>query len=508
MEVDWGTTNFDSTEPVSDDPKPLTDQQIADICSKLKLRWAGEHTEIEEDVLSRHRANLTKALSGKKVRPSKVQQLEDIIVSKFYKALITPGGAEGIISAQSICEPVTQSTLNSFHHTGQSAKNVTLGFPRAQELFNTTENPANPTCTIYFTKNNSTVAGIHSLTDTYCSVIIEDLLESWTVVGPTDHKPEWWQPMFLKMFPIQNPEDRETNLETIPETHWCVRLKFNMKKLFAHKITNRKIAEDISKKWEDLLTLWSPLSLGEVEIWADCTNIEQVQGERTPELDDFDDQESVDCKKFYMNHIVAPKIRGQPAGGIPGITRLYPRKIKSLTYGTPLKPAFKPPNKPIPPNKDSEEWIVETDGTNLNQILQMPRVDTTRTYSNDFWEISDIFGIEAVRSYLIMEFTNVIASTGSWINPAHVKILVDKMTYTGSLRNVTRHGVEESEYGPLTRASFEEVLNNLVLGSLHSETETLNGISSNVALGKPIAAGTGRVKLRAIPLAVKPLNGK
>lgn len=508
MEVDWGSAeSFVEPAPVSDVPVPLTTDQIEHICSQLKLRWNGEHTKIEQTILQKHRANLFKALTGKAVKPSKVQALEDAIVSKFYKGLITPGSAEGVIAAQSICEPVTQGTLNTFHSTGQSAKNVTLGFPRAQELFNTTENPSNPTCMVYFKHHNTAVASLHSLTDKFCSVIIEDLLESFTVISPTDYKIDWWQRTFLELFPKPDPDDPDATIrDRMPDSYWCLRLKFNLKKLYTHKITTRKIAEDISAQYADLLTLWSPLALGTVEIWADCTNINQIEGERTPDLEDFDDRNSDDCRRFYMTSIVTPKIRGRSAGGIPGIRKLYPRKVKSNTYGVLLRPEFTAKLAKQP--TDAEEWIIDTDGTNLAKLLQMPGVDTTRTYSNDIWEIINIFGIEAARTYLIMEFTNIIASTGSWINPAHVKILVDKMTYTGDLRNVTRHGVEESEYGPLTRASFEEVLNNLVLGSLNSETETLNGISSNVALGKQIAAGTGRVHLRVIPMMASTIASK
>jgi len=119
------------------------------------------------------------------------------------------------------------------------------------------------------------------------------------------------------------------------------------------------------------------------------------------------------------------------------------------------------------------------------------------------WEIFDLFGIEAVRAYLIQEVTNIITSGGSWINPVHIEILVDKMTYTGRIRSVARFGVEASQYGPLTRASFEEVMPNLINAALFSETETLNGISSNIAIGKQIAAGTGTVKLRSVEVKTR-----
>ena len=41
------------------------------------------------------------------------------------------------IAAQSIGEPSTQMTLNTFHHAGRGEANVTLGIPRLRELLMT-----------------------------------------------------------------------------------------------------------------------------------------------------------------------------------------------------------------------------------------------------------------------------------------------------------------------------------------------------------------------------------
>jgi len=56
------------------------------------------------------------------------------IVSDFRAAVVNPGEMCGVLAAQSIGEPATQMTLNTFHNTGISAKNVTLGVPRLNEV--------------------------------------------------------------------------------------------------------------------------------------------------------------------------------------------------------------------------------------------------------------------------------------------------------------------------------------------------------------------------------------
>ena len=58
-----------------------------------------------------------------------------------------------MVGAQSIGEPTTQMTLNTFHFAGVASKsNVTRGVPRIEEILSLSENPKNPSCTIFLPK--------------------------------------------------------------------------------------------------------------------------------------------------------------------------------------------------------------------------------------------------------------------------------------------------------------------------------------------------------------------
>ncbi len=58
-----------------------------------------------------------------------------MIEQEFYKSKVVPGEMVGPLAAQSIGEPATQMTLNTFHYAGVSAKsNVTRGIPRLREI--------------------------------------------------------------------------------------------------------------------------------------------------------------------------------------------------------------------------------------------------------------------------------------------------------------------------------------------------------------------------------------
>jgi DNA-directed RNA polymerase I subunit RPA1 len=75
---------------------------------------------------------------------------EILFAMKYLRSLVEPGEAVGIIAGQSVGEPSTQMTLNTFHLAGHSAKNVTLGIPRLREILMTaSKSISTPAMTLY-----------------------------------------------------------------------------------------------------------------------------------------------------------------------------------------------------------------------------------------------------------------------------------------------------------------------------------------------------------------------
>ena len=62
------------------------------------------------------------------------KQFAKIMNLKFIASMASPGEAVGVIAAQSVGEPSTQMTLNTFHFAGRGEANVTMGIPRLREL--------------------------------------------------------------------------------------------------------------------------------------------------------------------------------------------------------------------------------------------------------------------------------------------------------------------------------------------------------------------------------------
>ncbi|KAF8864699.1 beta and beta-prime subunits of DNA dependent RNA-polymerase [Acephala macrosclerotiorum] len=79
--------------------------------------------------------------------------LEPVLMAKYLKSVVEPGEAVGIVAGQSVGEPSTQMTLNTFHLAGHSAKNVTLGIPRLREIVMTASNHiSTPSMTLFVNK--------------------------------------------------------------------------------------------------------------------------------------------------------------------------------------------------------------------------------------------------------------------------------------------------------------------------------------------------------------------
>lgn len=86
-----------------------------------------------------------------------IELLMETILLQYKKAIIAPGEMVGMIAAQSIGEPTTQMTLNTFHFSGISSKsNVTRGVPRIEEILSLTSDQKNPSLTIFLKPEDET----------------------------------------------------------------------------------------------------------------------------------------------------------------------------------------------------------------------------------------------------------------------------------------------------------------------------------------------------------------
>ncbi len=147
------------------------------------------------------------------------------------------------------------------------------------------------------------------------------------------------------------------------------------------------------------------------------------------------------------------------------------------------------------PVKKEDEFIIVTAGTNLKKILALDVVDSTRTISNDIYEIEAVLGVEAARQTIVNEVFKVIENQGLNLDIRHLMLVADTMTTRGHFQGITRYGVVKGKSSVLARASFETPIKHILNASMYGEEDVLASVVENVMLNQPVPIGTGLPKL-------------
>jgi DNA-directed RNA polymerase subunit A' len=141
------------------------------------------------------------------------------------------------------------------------------------------------------------------------------------------------------------------------------------------------------------------------------------------------------------------------------------------------------------------EWLIRTDGSNLEGVLRIDGIDYSRTTTNNVHEIAAIFGIEAARNSLIKEAHAVLSEQGLDVDIRHVMLVSDIMTKTGEVQQIGRHGISGEKSSVLARAAFELTIQHLVEAAIKGEIDPLKGVIENIIVGQSMPLGTGSVEL-------------
>jgi len=141
--------------------------------------------------------------------------------------------------------------------------------------------------------------------------------------------------------------------------------------------------------------------------------------------------------------------------------------------------------------KDTEEFAIQTFGTNLKDVLPIDGVDGVRTTSNNLIEINKVLGIEAARQAVINEVNFVLQEQGVSVDIRHIMLVADLMSMSGEVKGITRHGITSQKTSVLARASFEIPLKHLIDASIVGETDKLTSVVENVMINQPVPVGTG-----------------
>jgi DNA-directed RNA polymerase subunit A' len=359
--------------------------------------------ELTPSLLSELKESLLKA----KLTRQAVDEVVEQAVENYKRALIEPGEAAGIVSAQSIGEPGTQMTLRTFHFAGVREQNVTLGLPRLIEIVDARKTPLTPMMTVYLdAKHRKIREKAHEVAASITHTTLGDIA---------------------------------TGIES------------DMAKMDIIVTLNVQAMRDRGVTMKDVEEAVKP---------AGCdVKIERNRIHIKPR--------DIEVQQFKRLSLRLPTLHVK---GIPAIKRALVME-------------------------ENGEWIIRTEGSSLEAVLNVPGVDWTRTITNNMHEVAMVLGIEAARNVIIREALNVLEEQGLDVDVRHIMLVADAMTTSGDILQVGRHGISGEKASTLAKAAFEITIPTLVNAAIRGTVDELKGVAENVIVGQQIPMGTGLIEV-------------
>jgi DNA-directed RNA polymerase subunit A" len=375
---------------------------------------------------------LKERLTRLKTTPAEVAKVIRAVSNRFQRAQVDAHESVGIVAAQSIGEPGTQMTLRTFHYAGVAEMNVTLGLPRLIELVDARRVPSTPMMTIYVEKKlKNDRAEVQRIALHVEVTTVPDVAAIGTVVEE------------LKV--VVSPQ------AALMQGRGVSRL--DLERALRENLDERQFAVSNGSGSGETRTF--EIHLAE----APTTPATRIKKEEVPEEMPF--------KKLLQASEETRVIR------IKGVTGIKRALIK----------------------KEKEEYVIYTEGSNLEGVLDIAGVDASRTTTNSVFEIYKVFGVEAARAALIQEASRTLAEQGLVVDIRHLMLVADVMTNEGDIRAIGRHGISGKKTSVLARAAFEITAAHLLRAAITGEVDELKGVAENIIVGQPITLGTGAVNL-------------
>ena len=415
--------------------------------------------------------------------------LLDMIITIYKNAIVAPGEMVGMIAAQSIGEPTTQMTLNTFHFAGVASKsNVTRGVPRIEEILSLSDNPKNPSVTVYLPKDqDGSREEAQNLIPKIEHTKLREIVNSINICFDPDDMNTLISndvDTLAQYYEFENIVDECTEPDsghTKAKSKWIIRMEMDKESMLDKNITMDDINFAISNIYEDdVHCVYSDYNSDNLVFRLRLSNLlsNKKNNVKSNPLDQSD--EIYLLKNFQdnlLNNIVL--------SGVKNISKAILRKITDNVV------------KENGIYSKSEAWVVDTVGSNLLEILSLDYIDVTRTVSNDIQEIYRTFGIEAARNAIFNELTEVIEFDGTYINYHHLSMLCDRMCYKSKMISIFRHGINNDDIGPIAKASFEETPEMFLKAARHAELDQMRGVSANVMCGQQGFFGTSSFQVLA-----------
>lgn len=134
---------------------------------------------------------------------------------------------------------------------------------------------------------------------------------------------------------------------------------------------------------------------------------------------------------------------------------------------------------------------ISTRGSILDTAACLTDVDWESSTTNDVNATLELFGIEAAAAVIFNELKSTISFDGTYVDPRHLEMVADTMTYRGFVMPISRHGLNSVDTGPLVQCSFEETTDVLYDAAVYGKRDDARGVTQNIMTGQMSSTGTG-----------------
>ena len=461
-------------------------QLIEDTYKKLEKIVFAPPTELFK-VLFYYYLSPKDLLLNKRFNKKALEILLETIILAYKRSIVTPGEMVGMVAAQSIGEPTTQMTLNTFHFAGVASKsNVTRGVPRIEEILSLSASMKNPSLTIYLKPNEQTdkdKAGTIQYMIEHTK--LEEIVKSVEICFDPDDLNTLIAEDKLTMSQYREFEnildsclDEENTEDPNEKSKWVIRLEMDPETMLEKNITMDDINFTLNNTYKDEIScVYSDYNSDKLIFRIRMNNIlknASSKSNKKTKINPLDQSDQIYILKNFQDQL----LNGIVLRGIKNINKVILRKVidnlveKGGAY------------------KKEDIWVLDTVGTNLLEVLGLDYIDSNRTVSNDIVEIFNVLGMEAARQCLFNELAEVLEFDGSYVNAHHMALLCDRMTFSHKLISIFRHGINNDDIGPIAKASFEETPEMFLKAARHAELDAMRGISANVMCGQEGLFGT------------------
>jgi len=419
--------------------------------------------------------------------PAELEALRAFARAAVREAGVPAGEMVGCIAAQSIGEPTTQLTLNTFPSAGIATKNVTLGIPRLQELFSVAKTMKLPSLTLAL-KAPLGAAVAAALADTLPLTVLGDVVVSVDIVDDPD-----------------------------PSTSVVAQDACIARATWALELGGAPPADASVSRFVARLALDADLMR---QRRVSLPALRRLVRKRLAGRAIVDSSEANDLDPVLRVRLLHADAMAARAGLPAEVEAVLAQRLARVLLKTLVVSGHAAVRSAATRAQTADEvvvdaagrrsvatrtqHVVDTTGSSLADARALPLVDWERTYCNDVSEVQSVLGIGAAAAVLYKELTNVISFDGTYVFPGHLQLVVDTMTREGVVKPLSRFGVNRDTESALSRSTFEETPDILSDAAMFAERDPVSDVSTNIILGQRAAIGTGAAKVKFHPQMLPP----